>query len=217
MSERIDLAGFLLLGLLGGLGHCVGMCSPFVLLVSRRYVSGGDGTVLAGQLWYHSGRIATYAALGAAAGLAGSAVDVAGGLYGVRRAAPLLAGILLLGSAVPWLLKFSGGTAPSGTIFGRIMTRMRGWIPGHPFLIGLLLGLLPCGLLYSAVIAAVSRDGAAEGALALVIFGLGTAPALLGVSVADALLTRRRPFINGVAHLFVLVMGAWFVWSALTR
>ena len=217
MSEPIGLTGFLLLGLLGGLGHCVGMCSPFVLLVSRRYVSGAHGTVLAGQLWYHAGRIATYAALGTAAGLAGSAVDVTGALYGVQRAAPLLAGLLLIGSAAAWLVNVGPGASLTGAAFSRIVTRLRGHVPGHPFLLGLLLGLLPCGLLYSAVIAAVSRRRAADGALALIVFGLGTAPALLGVSVADALLTRRRPTVNVAAHLFVLSMGVWFVWTALAR
>ena len=85
----------------------------------------------------------------------------------------------------------------------------------HPLGLGLLLGLLPCGLLYSALIAAVSRGGPLEGALALLVFGLGTAPALLGLSLADDLLARRRALLDRLARLFLLAMGAWFVWTGL--
>jgi len=64
-------------------------------------------------------------------------------------------------------------------------------------------------------VAAVSRGGALQGASALALFGLGTAPALLGVSVADELLARRRAFLNRLAQLFILVMGGWFLWRGL--
>ncbi len=80
---------------------------------------------------------------------------------------------------------------------------------------GLFLGLLPCGLLYSAVIAAVARGGALDGAAALAVFGVGTAPALLGVSLADELLVRSRRVVNRVSQVFLLAMGAWFVWTGL--
>ena len=73
-----------MLGLLGGFGHCVGMCSPFVLFVSRRYVPPGGGrpTALAAQGWCTAGRIVTYAVQGAAAGALGGVVELAGGLLG---------------------------------------------------------------------------------------------------------------------------------------
>jgi sulfite exporter TauE/SafE len=88
-------------------------------------------------------------------------------------------------------------------------------MPGHPFGLGLLLGLLPCGLLYSALIGAVSRGGPAHGALALIAFGAGTAPALLGVSLADSLLARNRSLLDRLSRLFLLAMGGWFLWNGL--
>ncbi|MBP7569468.1 MAG: sulfite exporter TauE/SafE family protein [Acidobacteria bacterium] len=222
-----DLLGFVTLGLLGGFGHCVGMCSPFVLFVSRRYhpvVRGGDpgGTAggsrrlapLAPQGWYHAGRIVTYAALGALAGTVGGAANLAGNLVGLQRGAMLVAGAVLAAwglVALSDLASFDAG----GRFFGRVAGRLKGRVPEHPFATGLFLGLLPCGFLYSAVVAAVSRGGAAQGASALALFGLGTAPALLGVSVADELLARRRAFFNRLAQLFILVMGGWFLWRGL--
>ena len=217
MIQTIDLLGFLTLGLLGGFGHCVGMCSPFVLFVSRRYgpLEGRRRAALAAQLWYTAGRVITYAALGAIAGALGGVVELAGTLLGVQRAAAVAAG----GVLVVWALVALSDLVPrletGGSLFARVAGRLKGRVPGHPFAIGLFLGLLPCGLLYSAIIAAVARGGPLEGAAALALFGVGTAPALLGVSLADELLARRRVFVNRLSQVFLLVMGAWFLWTGL--
>jgi hypothetical protein len=215
--QTIDLLGFLTLGLLGGFGHCVGMCSPFVLFVSRRYTApdAGRGASLVAQSWYTAGRITTYAALGAAAGALGGVVQLAGTLVGLQRAASVAAGVVL----VTWALGALSDLVPlhgGGQWFSRIAGRLQRRVPGHPFATGLVLGLLPCGLLYSAVIAAAARGGALDGALALTIFGLGTAPALFGVSLADALLARHRVLLNRLSQIFLLAMGAWFVWTGLS-
>lgn len=208
-----DLLGFLTLGLLGGVGHCIGMCSPFVLFVSRRAGAGGTAALRA-QGWYTAGRIATYAVLGAAAGALGSAVEMAGRLVGVRRGAMVVAGAVLVIWALVALSDLTSLNS-GGRLFGRVAAGLKGRVPGHPFVLGLFLGLLPCGFLYSAVVAAVSRGGPAEGAAALALFGLGTAPALLGVSLADELFARRRAFVNRLAQAFILAMGAWFLWRGL--
>jgi hypothetical protein len=217
LIQTIDLLGFLTLGLLGGFGHCVGMCSPFVLFVSRRYgaPAGGRRSALAAQLWYTAGRVATYAVLGALAGALGGVVEFAGALLGLQRAAAVVAG----GVLVVWALVALSDLVPrldtGGSLFASVASRLKRRVPGHPLAIGLFLGLLPCGLLYSAIIAAVARGGALEGALALALFGAGTAPALLGVSLADELLARNRAFVNRLSQVFLLAMGGWFLWTGL--
>lgn len=217
MIQTIDLAGFLTLGLLTGFGHCIGMCSPFVLFVSRRYAPPGAGrtAVIAAQLWYTAGRIVTYAVLGAAAGALGGVVELAGGLVGFQRAASVVAGSVLVVWAVVALSDLVPRRGTGGSLFARVAGVLKGRVPGHPLATGLFLGFLPCGLLYSALIAAAARGGAAQGAAALALFGIGTAPALLGVSVADALLARNRAIINRLSQVFLLAMGAWFVWTGL--
>jgi uncharacterized protein len=192
-TAAVDLVAFLTLGLLGGFGHCAGMCSPFVLFVSRRHVprSGGRGTVVAAQAWYTAGRVVTYAVLGRVAGALGGAVELAGALVGLQRAAAIVAGAVLVAWALVALSDLSRFEI-GGHAFARIAGAAKGRVPGHPFATGLFLGLLPCGLLYSAVIAAVARGGALQGAAALALFGLGTAPALLGISLADELLASAR-------------------------
>ncbi|MDX9736223.1 MAG: sulfite exporter TauE/SafE family protein [Thermoanaerobaculia bacterium] len=217
MIETVSLLGFLSLGLLGGFGHCVGMCSPFVLFVSRRYVAPDAGRAAAfrAQLWYTAGRVLTYAILGALAGALGGVVQLAGALLGLQRAASVVAGAVLVLWALVALSDLVPGLESGGSLFAKVAARLKGRVPGHPFAVGLFLGLLPCGLLYSAVIAAVARGGPLEGALALTLFGLGTAPALLGVSLADELLARRRAFVNRLSQLFLLAMGTWFLWTGL--
>ncbi len=217
MIERLGFLGFLALGLVGGFGHCVGMCSPFVLFVSRRSSApdAGRGAVLRAQLWYTAGRVATYVALGALAGTLGGVVQLAGALLGLQRAASVLAGAALVVWGLAALSDLVPGFSAGGKVFGRLARAFHGHAPGHPFAIGLFLGLLPCGLLYSAVLAAVARGSALEGAFALALFGLGTAPALLGVSLADELLARRRALLNRLSQAFVLAMGGWFLWTGL--
>lgn len=217
-AASADLLWFLSLGFIGGFGHCVGMCAPFVLLVSRRFAAPGAGRAAAfgAQLWYTGGRVLTYAVLGALAGFVGGVVELAGSLLGLQRTASVVAGAVLVLEALLGL----AGTGPlaetgGGRLFARVAAAVGRRVPGHPFGLGLLLGLLPCGLLYSALIAAVSRGGSFEGALALLVFGLGTSPALLGLSLADELLAKRRALLDRLARLFLLAMGAWFVWTGL--
>jgi hypothetical protein len=215
--QTIDLLGFLTLGLLIGFGHCVGMCSPFVLFVSRRYVrpDGGRAAVVAAQAWYTAGRIVTYAVLGGAAGAFGGVLQLAGALVGVQRAATIVAGAVLVVWALVALSDLVPRLETGGNLFARIAGALKGRVPGHPFATGLFLGLLPCGPLYSAFIAAGARGGAMEGAAALALFGVGTAPALLGVSVADDLLARNRALVNRLSQIFLLAMGIWFLWTGI--
>ncbi len=213
-GSHLDLVAFLTLGLLGSAAHCVGMCTPFVFMVSRRYgLPAGAHVPWMAQVWYTAGRLSTYGLLGALGGTLGSALQVAGALVGLQRAAAIVAGGLLFITGLANLLSLSPGGGASQWI-GKMTAQLSRRMPGHPYGLGLLLGFLPCGLLYSAVVAAMATGNALTGAAGLVIFGLGTAPALFGISLADALFVRRRATLNRLSQVFVLVMGAWFLWNA---
>jgi sulfite exporter TauE/SafE len=209
VASHLDLLGFLTLGLLGGFGHCVGMCSPFVLMVSRRYAGEARPSWLA-QTWYNAGRITTYMLLGTAAGAMGLAVGAAGEMVGLRQAAWILAGVML----VVWslaVLTDVGSRLLSTTWLSRIVSRLSARMPSHPFTLGLALGLLPCGLVYTAVVGAIAQGSLVDGALALAAFGAGTVPALLALSFADDLIVKGRPLLNRLSQVFVLVMGVMFL------
>jgi sulfite exporter TauE/SafE len=211
-GQPLDLLAFLTLGVLGSAAHCVGMCAPFVLLVSRRYaLPAGRHTAASSQVWYTAGRLTTYAVLGAAAGAFGGLVQQAGAFVGLQRTAALVAGAALVVSAAASLLAAAPFSAPS-RLLSRATAAFGARMPGHPLWLGLVLGLLPCGLLYSAVVAAMTRDGALAGAAAMAAFGLGTAPALAGVALADRFVVTRRVVLTRLSHVFVLAMGVWYLW-----
>ena len=209
VASHLDLLGFLTLGLLGGLGHCVGMCSPFVLMVSRRYADEARPAWLA-QSWYNAGRITTYMLLGAAAGAMGLVVGVVGDMVGLQRAAWILAGVMLVAWSLA-VLTDVGSRVLSTTWLSRVVSRLSARMPSHPFTLGLALGLLPCGLVYTAVVGAIAQGSLLDGALALAAFGAGTVPALLVLSFADDLVIKGRPALNRLSQVFVLVMGVMFL------
>ena len=216
VAASIDLAGFVLLGLIGSVAHCTAMCSPFVLFVSSRFARGADGrAVMQAQGWYAAGRVATYAGLGAIAGALGSAFQIAGSMMGVHRVAAAFAGAVLVASALAGLFRSGWSIAPHGGWFGAITRRLQQRVPSHPFFVGSVLGLLPCGLIYTAVVAAVARGSALSGAVALLLFGLGTVPALAGVALANEVLFRRGAAIQRASQVFVLIMGLWYLWRGL--
>ncbi len=220
MVDQLTFAGFLTLGLMVGFGHCVGMCAPFVLFINRRFSDpeAAGRSVLIAQLWYTAGRITTYTAMGVAAGAVGSAMELAGDLVGVQRAAAVIAGGLLMVYGAVSLLDlaprlFHGG----GPFFQRVAGLLKKRTPNHPYLMGLLLGFLPCPPVYSAVLASAAMGGPVGGGEAVLLFGLGTVPAMLGISIVDELLARHRAVINRLSQVFLLVMGAWFVYQGLSH
>jgi uncharacterized protein len=203
------LGGMFLAGLAGSAMHCAPMCGGFVL----GQVADGMARLPAGRLCesarigqalllpYHAGRLVTYSALGAIAGLLGSGLGLLGRLAPVSAALLFFAAALLAGHALlrlapngfaARLLPHAGAPRLSRLLRGgarRIGTARGGWQGG--LMLGLLLGLLPCGLLYAVLAAAAASGSPARGALAMLVFGLGTIPSLVGVGLAGHVAAGR--------------------------
>ena len=190
-------ASLFLAGLAGSLVHCTGMCGPFVLgqvmSDAERSAGGGYGEWrrLAGASLapYHLGRLTTYTALGGAAGAA-TALFASTGLFA------WLSGGLLVVAAVLMLLQALGLAANIGSPLAKPLARLAGPLssaqtPWARYALGVVLGFLPCGLLYGALAAAAGTGSARDGALAMAAFTLGTVPALIAVGWGGALFRRR--------------------------
>lgn len=201
----------LALGLATGL-HCVGMCGGIVAAFSARRTIPIAETGRPSPLVFNTGRIATYAVLGAAAGALGGALPLMAGalplqtiLFVLANAALILAGLYLAGAG-RLLGRLEGLAAP---LWRRVqpaaLRLMRLRAPYATFGAGMLWGLLPCAMVYGALAAATLAGGAASGALAMLAFGLGTLPWLLGAGAVAYRLRRWRT----AAGLFILGMGVF--------
>jgi sulfite exporter TauE/SafE len=187
-------AAMLLAGAAASPLHCAPMCGGFVLgQVSDRmarlpsaHLSECQRLRAASLPHYHLGRLTTYSVLGFAAGSGGFAMQWAGGN----------AGAFLLVGAVLLVLQAARRLRPG---FALPLTRT---LRGYP--LGLALGFLPCGILYTALAAAAATASPLYGALSMACFGLGTVPALLAVGLLGAAAGHR--FRRGLTTLTPAVL-----------
>jgi sulfite exporter TauE/SafE len=210
----IALAAGVVLGLAGSV-HCGAMCGPLALLVDGARTADDRIRRWRRRAAYHAARITTYAVLGTGAGIAGGALRQAG----LGRVLALIAGLTLIALACLDLGGPRFTAAPPGRLaraLGRAATALRAHSVGHPAALGVLNGLLPCGLIYAAVTIALGM-GSLAGALAVMLgFGIGTVPALLGVSVlASTTAGARAGWRRVVAPLATAVGGLVLILQAL--
>jgi sulfite exporter TauE/SafE len=227
-SWSVVAAGLFITALAGGFVHCGGMCGPFVLaqvgrgLTPGTVVPAGLARLSGGLLLpYHAGRVTTYTLLGAVSG--GLSASIAGipGLRWVPVAALALSALFFLWLAAGRLLPLagvSGFAIGADRIAGLAAPLLDRRSAGGSYLLGLTLGLLPCGMVYGALAAAAGAGNVLTGALAMLAFGLGTMPALLVVGTAGAAAMRgfRHRFRLALPPLFLLnaaVLGA-LAWGA---
>lgn len=193
--------------------HCLGMCGPLVLAIPVD--RSNPRTVLFGVLQYNAGRIAAYAVLGLLAGLLGFTVQS----FGLLRWISILTGFfMILYAWKKWMVRGIGGRTFTG--FNRFWSVALGRIlaSGSRFrlpLLGALNGVLPCGMVYLALMNAVLGGDSLRSALAMIFFGLGTLPALIFVAYAANRVSPRLrlsfsksvPYLLTLAGLLVMLRG----------
>jgi sulfite exporter TauE/SafE len=223
--QAVEIGSMFVLGFLGS-GHCVGMCGPLVLAIPSP-----EGRVVP-HLAYHAGRVTTYTVVGAVLGALGSSLgqlpdgaaqQTLAPLRPVQLAMTLLAaafmccfGLMRLG-VVPEPRWMSSSTPAKIPGFRQALKSAAG---GRGLLsvavLGLMMGLLPCGLSYAAFARALPSGSALQGALYVLAFGVGTAPALLLVGTVASGLARRYRRISDVASAVLLIaMAGWLAYKAL--
>lgn len=204
---------------IGALGsfHCIGMCGPIALALPVHKKTNSHRLI--GSLLYNSGRISTYALIGALFGLLGQSFVMAGFQQSVSVALGI---IVILGVALPaaFIHKLSPNHLISKGI-SKVKMRMQKLfaIRSYPsmFLIGSLNGLLPCGLVYLGIAGATAMGNPAEGAAYMLLFGLGTWPVMLLVSFFGQWISLGiRNKIRAAIPYMVVVMGVIFILRGLS-
>lgn len=201
-----------MLGLMGSL-HCMMMCGPIVFGASQASGRVGIGQVLHG-IQYNLGRTVSYVLLGLVFSLLGTVLA----LVGLQQILSVLSGVILLilflsSTNIEKLI--TQNTVTSGwyqhyTV--RITAMMTKFRSMPPIYVGFLNGLLPCGMVYIALVGALAAPSIWLGMSFMLFFGLGTIPLMLGLMLGSkALLKGRRIPLHKILSYGQLVVGIYLI------
>jgi len=203
-------------GLVGSL-HCIGMCGPIAValpLGEKSWLHRGLGS-----LTYNFGRTVTYGVLGAIFGFLGQGIEMAG----LQRWATILIGVIMILS-VSFPVLFREKIKIDQVLTGyasRLISRFRKLFSRSSisslFVIGVLNGLLPCGLVYVAIAGAISSGDVLSGVLYMFLFGLGTIPVMFAIPLAGHIIgTSIRKRFRSVVSTFIVILGILFILRGLS-
>ena len=206
MLLSLMITGFTI-GAAGSL-HCVGMCGPLSLALPVHHLS--KTRKFLSLLLYQFGRIITYSLLGLIFGLAGRRIY----LSGYQQGFSIILGIIVLVFAVMYFiqkhsihLSFLKGFY---LFTQKVITKLLGSKanPSNFLMIGMANGLLPCGMIYIAIAATLSLTQVTHSVLFMIMFGLGTLPAMMLVAYAGQMMNieTRRLFRKAVP-VFIIIVG----------
>jgi sulfite exporter TauE/SafE len=215
-----------LVGLLGGV-HCVGMCGGIVSSLTfglpqnkQRQLSG----MIPFQLAYNLGRITSYVVAGAIMGGMGMLLAQLMPINIAQRMLLVLAGIfmILLGFYLSgWWMVLTRVERIGSHLWQRLEPISRRLLPvqspRQALIIGIIWGWIPCGLVYSMLITAVSSGSAWGGAGLMLAFALGTLPNLLAMSMLAGAVARlaRSSTARTIAGISVIMFGLYSLWQAI--
>jgi sulfite exporter TauE/SafE len=208
---------------LAGSGHCLGMCGGIVTALALSRSDRAAGERLLFNVLYHAGRIGTYTLLGLLVGLSSRAgaldtlkpamkwLFLGANLFVVAIGLFTLLGIRSLGISA---LDGSGG----GVFKGKLahLAESRSVLSALPA--GLLMGLLPCGLVYGVLISAATSGSSLHGGAMMLAFGCGTLPLLLTYGqVASTFTALGRGLFQRCMGGVVVLLGLLGAWKALAQ
>lgn len=193
-------SGFLM-GFFGSF-HCVGMCGPIVLALPNK----GVGY----KLLYNIGRAITYALLGLGVGVLGQTIAFAG----LQQYISVGVGVVMLFTVL--FTKYKHFDLPAtgvvNTLYVWVKNKLGFLFKSNssmaPLGIGMLNGLLPCGLVYAALFTALSFGSLVSGMAYMLFFGLGTLPMMLGLGVFSGIITPVfRTKLNKLVPYFLVLVA----------
>ena len=215
---ELSLASAFLVGLLGG-GHCAGMCGGIVGAVSLSLP--GSRPRIGFLLAYNLGRIASYGAAGLLAGAIGASSFFLDHVLPVERVLYALASVMLILLGL-YLAGIWRGVVVLETVGGKLWRHVQPWskrflpvrtLP-QALALGSIWGWLPCGLVYSVVVAALATGSPWRGATLMLAFGLGTLPALLAMGMAAVRMRAvlQNVWVRRLSGLAVIGFGLLGLW-----
>ena len=222
---EISYLAALAVGFLGGV-HCVGMCGGIVGALSFGLPDEKRDRIrhnLPFLLLYNLGRLSSYSLVGAiVGGLGAMTIDLLV-VHQAQLYLQLTAGLfmLLLGLYLSgwWRVLIRVEQMGQG-IWHRLEPYGRRLLPvrhyRQAFMLGVIWGWLPCGLVYSVVIWTLFSGSASTGALLMLSFGVGTLPNLLAMGVFATVLQKwvQQQWVRQLSGVVVMAMGCFMLWQA---
>ena len=203
----------LLLGFAGSF-HCLAMCGPLhlSLLGNRKY----SLSFILDKSVFNIGRILTYVVLGLILGFIGKSLP----LYEIQKVVSIVTGVAII--LVYFIPKLTGKEIEIPFLNRFVVQKMGGLMQQTKgkssvlkyFGMGVLNGLLPCGLVYVALIASFAQLSTINSMLYMLLFGLGTFPAMFFVVMLGGWAKKmlsKFPKLNYLTALFVLLIGIMFI------
>ena len=217
MPTELTFGAAILVGLLGS-SHCIGMCGGIVAALNMGIDPGPAGArkpIIRYQLAYNGGRIISYVLVGLVAGALGAGLMA----LGIKPIAGKLLAAGFLVALGLYLANWWRGLVALERLGARLWRHIQPLgkrllpirNPLHAFLLGMLWGWLPCGLVYAAVAWSLTTADPYQGALLMLGFGLGTMPALLiAGNLFNYLRERMRaPLLRTTAGVLIIAFGIY--------
>ena len=204
------LEGFVI-GFFGSL-HCVGMCGPLALALPLPTKSVWQKVI--GALLYNIGRAVTYSLLGLIFGFVGVGLKHSG----IQEMVSILCGVVMILSVIlPGVIKLpKGSNKVTNSIYNTLKKKIGDSLNrrriSNLFIIGILNGFLPCGLVYVAISKAVLSLTLQESVLSMFFFGLGTLPMMFAVAFFSDIIKSRYLFqLKKFIPFFIILLGIIFI------
>ena len=194
------------MGAVGSL-HCIGMCGPLAL--SLPVVSAGNQGKFIATLLYNLGRVTTYAVLGACFGLLGASFS----MFGFQQWLSVGLGVLILiYLLLPQQALYVNGHGFVQKTFASLRKHLSALFKkknySAVYFIGILNGLLPCGLLYMAIAAAIATGSVLQSSAFMAAFGLGTLPLMWAFSFFGSFISLKLRVTIRKAYPYMLFVMA---------
>ncbi len=217
--DNIDIISLVTIAFLSSFGHCVGMCGGIVIAYSSAKVDEKDSKLKASlsHLAYNFGRVTTYVFLGAIFGAIGGVVSFNNIAIATLT---IVAGVFMILAGLSLLGKFNFLTKIEHSFFKSkwYQESFRKAISSKSifsfYFLGLLNGLLPCGLVYFFAVTAASTGSAFWGAIVMLIFGLSTIPTLFTLGMFTSILSQShiRKIMMNLSAIVVVLYGLYTIY-----
>ena len=220
----MDLLGIFLTALFMALAHCVGMCGGIVVAYSGGKLSSSMPLMrqAMGHLLYNSGRITTYMLLGLFCGLVGYQIHLNPmvSAYFLIVLGVLLVGFALLYAFFPRVLSALEPNIAHLPFYRRLFTYLlSAQSPASFYLLGMLNGFLPCGMVYYFLTLSLASTSIWGGVVSMGVFGLATSIPLfvLGFALGLGSKVAKRKIFLWLGFVGMLALGGWNIYQGVMK